>query len=460
VGGTTYTPTEDAMRTRITRAQLATSHGLPEDVAEICQRSLATREEMHPHLALNAELTPAVWYLIWGAKRPEASIAKGLVARELDAGQRALVITRENRIGVLREFLEHNELTLEEQQLLSGKANAAELLLKHRWVDTDLRKPLALKAKGVALLKEMALAPDATFTVEELTALVRTYPTWITDETDERERGLGARHRMLRILFGRHPRLIESVLDAIEAGDITAGRRCDDLLTAAAGSANLGSAEAARIARVTDGVCGLTGDELAARHYCLMALVNNPRCPLEVVGAVDDRVDPRYGSSDLRRACERRTQRAAYPQVTGPFAEVEDDVVLTWLVNRSVPGVNETTGRTRPGRPIEMLDLAANPHLDAWQRKRVVDGLRTDVETELIAGHLTAVRTIWPDVDEALADRQVTRRTWPIPEYLRVSLEEAARRLGTDPVRWETLIGLLDDFDGTFEEILEIVETI
>jgi hypothetical protein len=68
------------MRNRISRATLASNAGLPAQAAEICQRILATREDMHPWLSTNPDLSPEVWRILWGKNRPEAEVAQGLVS--------------------------------------------------------------------------------------------------------------------------------------------------------------------------------------------------------------------------------------------------------------------------------------------------------------------------------------------------------------------------------------------
>ena len=189
------------MRITINRTKLAGFGGLPPEVAEVCQRVLATREELAAHLCHNPELTTSVWLKLWGAKRPPADQAIALVSRPLDPERRAVVIRRETRTTVLAPFLAHNRLELDEQQLLAGNDQAAELLLEHRWLDHSLRKPIALRVKGLHLLEELTYAPLCDYSDEEVRALLLAYGQWVGIGT--RGRQMGARHALLRVLFGR-----------------------------------------------------------------------------------------------------------------------------------------------------------------------------------------------------------------------------------------------------------------
>jgi hypothetical protein len=440
------------MRNRISRATLASNAGLPAQAAEICQRILATREDMHPWLSTNPDLSPEVWRILWGKNRPEAEVAQGLVSRELGATQRNVVITKENRIGILRAFVQHNVLTAEEQQLLSGKTNAAAALIEQEWLEPSLRKPLARRIGGLVLLKEMTLASRGVFTDEELGELLASYPTWISSHVDLR-RGAKDRNRYLRILFGRHPRLVDVVLDA----EIPEGRHLQDLLTSAAGSAYLSPPAAERIAGITDDRCTLTREALEERHYCLLALLNNPRCPQRVIDAVAATSAKCGGNGDwmLRDAATRRREK---PELVEEFEEISDPVTLDWVVRRSLPYRGDES--SRPARPVELLALLKNPHLTPAQTTFIKDAIRRDVEEELIRQDEVVVTKLYDGVVPRQGTAQVGHRQAGTPMHIQEAFDFAAARLGTDPVRWETLIGLADDYDGTFEELVALSESI
>lgn len=447
------------MRNRISRAILASNSGLPADAAETCQRILAMREDMHPWLSANPEITTTTWHALWGTARPEAAIAQGLVARELDAAQRRVVITKENRVGVLKIFVAHNELTLDEQILLSGKANAAAAMLEQPWLDKSLRKPLALKLGDLALLREMALAPHGTFTDDELLQLVLTYPSWPTVSSDPRK-GAKDRNRYLRILFGRRPGLIAPVVEHLltaAASTGTSTRREQDVLTAIAGSAHLDGDTASRIAGIESGRCTLARKTFDERYYCLLALVNNPRCPRQVVTVVSEasRTSTSGDSGLFRSADERRETR---PDIVEPFAGLDDPETLEWVIRRSLPYRSENSDR--PARPVELVELGKNPNLTERQRATVRDAILRNVENELVESDDELVKALWPEgLPSCPAPRAAARRQ-TAPNHVQEAFDLAATKLGNDPVRWETLIGLLDDYDGTFEDLVSLSESI
>lgn len=447
------------MRNQISRALLASNPGLPADAAEICQRVLAMREDMHPWLAANPEITVPVWYTLWGKTRPEAAIAQGLVARELDSAQRNVVITKENRVGVFKTFITHNKLTLEEQKLLSGKANAAAALLEQPWLDPSLRKPLARKIGGLELLREMTLAPEGAFTADELRELILSYPAWASPNNDPRK-GAKERNRYLRILFGRRIELIgpvvEHLLGRANTGEPLA--RCEqDLLTAIAGSAHLDGEAATKIAGIESGNCTLDGKTFDERYYCLLALVNNPRCPRTLVEAVRDAARARSkGTTSLfHDAVERRASR---PDVTEAFSLMSDPETLAWVLRRALPYRGEDNNR--PARPIELIELGKNPNLDERQRTSVRNALIENVENELLEHDADLVAALWPNGYTFRQAPPSQRRYYGAPNHVQEAFKLSATQLGVDPVRWETLIGLLDDYDGTFEELVSLSESI
>lgn len=447
------------MRNRLSRAILASNSGLPPDVAETCQRILALREDMHPWLATNPELSATVWRTLWGKTRPETVIAQGLVARELDAAQRHVVITKENRVGVLKTFIAHNELTLEEQKLLSGKANAAATLLEQPWLDPSLRKPLARKVGGLELLREMALSPESAFTADELRELVLSYPSWAATGNDPRK-GAKDRNRYLRILFGRYPALVSTTVEhLVDTAEVTGSlARCEqDLLTAIAGSAHLNGDAARKIAGIESGNCTFDGKTFDERYYCLLALVNNPRCPRSVVEAVRDTARARSkGDTHLfQTAADRRSTRA---DVTEPFSSMSNPETLDWVIRRALPYQGEDS--SRPARPIELIELGKNPNLDERQRASVRNAIASHVEHELIAHDEALVKALWPEGYNFHRATAAPRRHHGTPMHVQEAFALSASRLGNDVVRWETLIGLLDDYDGNFEELVSLSESI
>jgi hypothetical protein len=423
------------MDMRMTRETLATFGGLPQQASEACQKALANRKELHEALAYNPDLTPSIWRRLWGNTRPAAAMAKHLVARILDKELRALVIRQENRVGVLNVLIAHNTLERDEQELLAAKGNVGETLMKQHWLDDDLRKPVAIATGGLTLLRELALAPLERFSPEETHELVKNHADW----AGFLSKPSSTNARLMRIMFGRRPAAGEGLLAATEPRP--------EMLTALAGSANLTSEQARQISRFENGVCWLSEKDVEALRFCLMALVANPRCPLDVADALRKSFPKGH---DVEQAVNRRSGRDA---VTGAFAAVTDPEVIDWLIGRSTP--SSSSYGYRQGRPIELIDLARNPHLSEEQHKRVLDGVNTDVEPELLlldAADIAGV-VIRPPAPVEEPNRSLP--TWYIQ-----AMELAAERLGGDTQRWETLVGLLEDYEGSFEELIELAEAI
>jgi hypothetical protein len=86
----------------------------------------------------------------------------------------------------------------------------------------------------------------------------------------------------------------------------------------------------------------------------------------------------------------------------------------------------------------------------------------TDIDRRLLDEHRVAIEALYPNADLATDSDAFTpvAQNSSTPQYIRDALNLAALRLGTDPVRWETLIGLIDDYDGEFSELVELAENI
>jgi hypothetical protein len=434
--------------THITRATLATYPGLPDGTKETCQRLLAIREDMHQHLSCNPDLNEQVWFTLWGRTRPDLEQAKMLVARNLSKDQRELVLTKETRSKVMDAFLAHNPLSREDQLKVAAKPKVAGLLLEHRWLDPDIRKQVALKVRGSALLEDMATAPDGSYTVDELRDLLLTYPSWVLGESKSRR--TTGRYRFLRILFGRYPALISEIFDSRLRG----GELYEELATSAAGSANLDPISAAKLAHIgPDGQCDFDDYALMTMKYRLLALLANPRCPHSVAKAVAAAANVNY---DIAKAGKVRLEK---PEIGCAISQIEDAVVLTWLVKRSLPYSGEHG--YRPSRPVELIELACNAHLGEEDRERVLRALRYAEDRRLVEGHIVAICAVNPafEVDTGKSGENSLAET-TVPQHVQDAFELVHQRLGDDPVRWETLICLIDDFDGTFGELVEIAENL
>lgn len=418
---------------RITRKTIAEFGGTAPEAAEACQQALLHRKETWEFLACNPNLTPATWKRLWGNSKPSAAVAKTLVGRELPRDLRAVVIAKETRVSVLNVLIEHNTLDVDEQSALLDKELACEELLKQSWFAAELRKRAALTAGGAALLHELAYSPAEMFTEDEVEDLMVHQHRW----SGFLSRPSAQNARAMRVLFGRRPEAGRGLLKGAAPRS--------EMLTALAGSANLTAEQAAAIAKVNADVCSLSTTEAEDLRYCLMALVANPRCPLAVVRALMAALPL---NRDISQSAGRRLDKEA---VYGSLGELSDHEQIDWVLNRACPASGSFG--YRQGRPIELVELAGNPNLDQAQKDRLSKALVEEIEPELLVLHPEL--GISPPVQTRLVKSEPALPQW----YVR-AMEFASERLGEDAQKWETLIGLVDDFDGNFEELVELAEAI
>lgn len=420
---------------RITRDTIAEFGGLAPEPAAACQQALLNRKETWDSLSCNPDLTTETWKRLWGNTRPSAARAKRLVARPLTKDLRAIVIEKENRVSVLACLIEENELDLDEQRRLLDKGNVGEHLLKQQWFSESLRKEAALSAGGAALLHELAYAPQERFSDEEVKNLLDDHHRW----SGVLDRPSSTNARALRVLFGRR--------GVAGTGLQASGSPRTELLTALAGSANLTEAEARWIVKFRDGKSTLTAAELEGLRYCLMALVANPRCTLEVIDALSAILPAHH---DVAQAAKRRSGREA---IHGPISGLKDPDQIEWLLSRSCPAYGSFG--FRQGRPLELIELAKNQNLNDEQRAKVVAGLGEDLEPELRRLHPELGLGEQANTRDALKE---DRTAMVLPDWYTSAMDLASRKLGADQQRWETLLGLLEDFEGNFEELVELAE--
>jgi len=418
---------------RITRKTIAEFGGTAPESAEACQQALLHRKETWDSLACNPNLTSTTWKRLWGTGKPSASVAKTLAGRELPRELRAIVIANETRSSVLGVFIEHNVLDEDEQNALLDKQRACDELLKQPWFLPGLRKRAAIIAGGASLLHELAYSPIERFTAGEVEDLLTNTYRW----TGFLSRPSAQNARSLRVLFGRRPEAGRGLLKG------TAPR--SEMLTALAGSANLTDEQATTIAKIDGDISTLSSTEADELRYCLMALVANPRCPLRVVRALTATFPL---NRDISQSASRRLDKDA---VVGPLSEIDDHDQIEWLLNRACPASGSFG--YRQGRPVELLELSGNTNLDQSQKDRLGKALAEDIEPELLSLH--------PELGMAPAKQSRTAKAEPsLPQWYVQAMEFASKRLGGDPQKWETLIGLVDDYEGNFEELVELAEAL
>jgi hypothetical protein len=394
-----------------------------------CSQALLAYPDVHSEMSLNPRLPSTVWRVLWG-KRPELARATALVARPLPRPDRDLVLKSETRSKVLGLLVEHNELSFDEQETVAefSSEKLAETLLAQSWVDPAIRKRIALNAGGMPLLEELAYGQLGQFDALEAADLVAKFSQW-GPQDHFRERSF-----LVRLLLLRRPELL----------DLAARSDQDVLVTTAAGVLGLPEPLARVIAGLADGQNpGLDDEQLIARKFALLALVNNPSVPLSLVKEVVERVKD---LPDLEQATSSLPRRTKRPDVV-PSAADASGPELNWLLSRSLPS------DYGPGRFADLLELLGNPHLEERDMLSVRAGLSSwllgDPRLCAAIAEMLPDKTLLPVRDERAYREQADLRVV-------VFCEAAEAVLGCEPAAWETLVGLMEDFSGPREELLSV----
>lgn len=136
------------------------------------QSILARNAENHSDLAENKHLQEQVWVALYSAK-PKADLAEKLMKRELTPEQVDFVISKEKRIGVLRELVSHSFLNEEQGRALINKTSIYSKISRAWW--SSGKVPNMLKGE-VALdscsMLEYALEND-NLSDEAVLAIIR-----------------------------------------------------------------------------------------------------------------------------------------------------------------------------------------------------------------------------------------------------------------------------------------------
>lgn len=401
------------------RIGLAAYEGFPPDVAVHVHKALMRFPETLDTLSRNETLSEDLWLTLWGTKRPSASQAKILVARCLSPRLRKHVIATEDRSTVLTEFVSRNRLTKDEQTSLVATEGAREALLGAGWLDKDLRTRLVEEVGGEFLLQQMAVFPldkySDDFVSEHIIANMSVYAT-------KRSKGIS---RDLRLIFGRRPGTIAKVMPHAKR----------NVLTSMAGSANLTEVMCEQLAKYENGVTSVSAAEIRENVYFYLALIANPRTPLYVVQALGTVA---MAGGELLRATHKR---GTLEHISGKYEEVSDAATLKRLIGRAC----ENKGRDyySPPRPVELIALSVNPNLSASQRAKVDESLQV-LDADILSGDPVSVLSFGrPD------------RPHPVSDVFRVAeYDLAAAVIGPSSSLWEIMTSLINDHQGTFEDLL------
>lgn len=472
---------------------LATSKGFPKDIAAACHSAVATKESLWEHLATNRDLAPEVWHKIYTSKHCRAAMAESLVARVLNPAQRQCVIAHEKRKRVLRTFVEYNLLTNDEQHALAKVTNAGESLLEQPWLDRSLRKPVALQSKGRVLLEEISVGRLGDFTDNEIETLLVTYLSWIKTN---RTAWAGRESRtwdcqVLRIMFNRRPAVLANMLNIIipfwantTVIDTTVGAYVLglEMLTAIAGTVTLTTDQAEAVSALLDSYGNFTtfGDkrsELAgftkAYDTCLLTLLTNPRCPKPIIQHLVAKTQ--NGPSRRDDVKELGVEALKRNVIRQPYREINDkddlDRLLEYAYAYHIPGsairVRHGWIVAETGKEFELLELSLNPHLNAEQASKTMTYLTGKLGKMLLVQYADEIKKLRPAQwrDQPTEVEYVGGRGTQFPhsrsetesKEIGEMLNLAVETLGANQDHWNAVVTLLEDYTGTFPELLKTV---
>jgi hypothetical protein len=425
------------MSQKITKRLLAGYKKFSPEVTEIVHQALLPHKDVGPELASNPTLSEEHWLQLYGTKkRCYVGVGSGLVSRKIPKNLRAHVIAKDKRITVFENLIRYNELDLDEQQLLSTNKEAVEALLRQPWFDDSNRHNAAMIASSTTLLTEMALCPLKTFTDIEVADHISNHAAWKTYS-------MRSDHMQyyLQTIFGRRPQVATKVIGQVE----------NFILEAIAGSANLTSKDAITIAAKCLPTANQSYDFYRPR--CLTALAFNPRTPLSVITDLATKVEEK----DTLRNLKARGQREA---INGLISSQTDPEVITWLLGKycaldkntswhNASYLNGFGGNTYRAKSVELLGLYKNKHLTFDQRAKVSQSIIDGVDKRL-----------WP---KSLQPLEVPKKelvsyvySYSLENDLLIDL--AAKSLGINKEKWDVLVGLINEFSGTFTDLIKVAE--
>ena len=415
----------------LSRWDIAASGNFPDEVASACLSVLARDPLIWDYLAQNRALPADVWLHVWGARRQPAARAEALCARNLPRALRDAVLVRESRVGVLSALIRANVLDTDEQERLVASAPPAvlDVLAQQPWLSVKLRRAAVESASPITLLRELAYDRFGLFSDEDAAAA-------LSEPALRGAEPARLRSVYLRALLFHRPGVLSSVLS--DGG-------CDSIATAAAGSVTLSAADAARLA-VAPSVDPV--GELKSRRFTLMALVANPVVPLDVVEQVQEVVKAAgathdFELSNLLQAVERRLRFGSVVSVSSG-QELSREASAA-LLRRGMPS------EWSPGREIELLMVVTGVGPTEEERAQAWSALQNVATVDLLERHAEAL-----DASGWGAPKPLGGPVLPAQDPRQHVWDMLADKLGASATRWENMLGLLEGFEGSLEDLLDV----
>jgi hypothetical protein len=439
-------------------ADLARFGQFPQPVAAQVFIQLAVTHRFAVEVSSNPNLDRASWFALYPTRPlPSVAVASNLVSRPLDDAQVAHVLGAESRTRVLDKLRAENPLRhssvsrLERAKLPKALAEA---MLTVPFLDRR-RYDAAFDAAG-----PLAQAEALLYTPEPTERERR----WVTTTLVELDQVKTRRAKNLVVagLLDRNRDLLEQVI----------GQVCD-----LSPVAQLPGLDEDTQLLLVDRLVSLPVEESVWPARILAAA---PTTRYPALERLSERAGP-HRWPELPERIGRRLSRG--PSSVWDLSYVPADQ-LDRLIARAAPSASQPVGR-----PLEVVRLLCHPRLRVEQANELVSALanqrlvsrvfgagigvwldrirRVDRQrAEQLSNHLTCPLLSQPPLppyrgtfvsdehDQRLLDTKVTA-VWG-PSQASALCRLAADRFGDDLDRWDVLLALAGEFDGTVDELLEV----
>lgn len=450
----------------------------PRVVCPTAQRVLARRPELAERLAGNPHLSDEAFALVYPNAKVPVAIAKELVTRSvLSDGQFAHVLAVEKRSSVLAALVERVPVTPERLDALlvasaftTAVADRIVAMYSER-LSLEWLASAADRVEGMARLAQWWRDPSSA-TDDHIGEKLRTYPQWAGKVTGE------TGHFVTWLL-------------ATRPGAIHGAARSEEprVRTWAAGCRHLTAVDdqlaVADLIGIDPDVRQPTAwvDEHA---WTLMALVNNPVVGNDIVH-LGAKVLAAASEPNHRFDPQRRLGAHPVPIATA-YEAIDDTVLLSWALNRSLPNARYNNA----GRPWDLPALLSNPNLTTrdllyvWQRLAPDGGWGSEPLAEpAVADAFNTALSRFPSLEADYGVRPLTgiHPTWveypereqPVPledsfidvggakpaRFVEYSPDDALRylerELADDEEAWLFALGMLESgFTGTTSDLVVV----
>jgi hypothetical protein len=420
------------------RPLIASSWNFPEDVGEICFSILSRDSALIPSLCQNENIPSTSWINLYKSKL-SLTDAINLVSRPLPSDIVDLVVKSEKRGKVLCSLLQHNSLSLDSQRLIAVHTQDApkKTLLYSKDCHPSLRKFIAKDLSGIPLLEEITLDPANSFSHEERVDFLNNFSS-LVDSSSFKEISF-----LLSLLFFRYPELIPIGLYSSNSS----------VVVAACGSVNACDSDLA------DFIKNTVEPFSEANIFALMALAANPATSLKTVSSLLAACQPFDRLTQVVSVCSSRLKRG---NEAVPFLDLlEDESMLSLLVSRSLPSEYKPSGR-----PLDMVLLFVNPNISLEDKLILKNLLYHFIDPRIFKVLPVRVLAALPSdllsykMTAPILDDATSQEPSDFIDALNQQVSQACETLGTSTSSWECFFSLSDEFEGSFQELLQIAKSV